>query len=67
MARRGRAIAEPTARWALKIDSTIAVQRCELKTRAYAHDTLRFALTPYAITQSLRCAILGHIYSCIVY
>ena len=39
VARRGRAIAEPIARWALKIDSAIAVQRCELNTRAYAHDT----------------------------
>ena len=43
--RRGRAIAEPIARWALKIDSAIAVQRCELNTCAYAYDTYTFCLT----------------------
>ena len=39
--------------WALKIDSAIAVQRCELNTRAYAHATYTFrvnALRNYAIT-----------------
>ena len=44
VARRGRVIAEPIARWALKIDSAIAVQRFELNTRAYEHDTYTFAL-----------------------
>ena len=62
MARRGHAIAEPIARWALKIDSAIAVQRCELNTRAYAHDTYTFrvnALRNYAITALRACSSRG--------
>ena len=68
VARRGRAIAEPIARWALKIDSAIAVQRWELNTCAYAYDTYTFCHTQLrnhcAARVQLHVGLLGEVYRC---